>query len=114
MGSLDWGAEFPQSGNSVNNPDSHNNEALNNSGIAGLVDIREPRHEGPAGHDDRHGVHHDYKNRTRGHVHASLTIGRGTDRESCKRCLHHREQARAPRVHSTIPRQSSEELFLRS
>src|SRR6266849_9898831 len=62
-------------GNRVNNPDSHshNIEALNNSSIAGRVDIREPRHEGREGHDDRHGARHDYRNHTGGHVRARQT-----------------------------------------
>ena len=102
-------------GNRINNPDSHshNNEALNNSSIAALIDIREPRHEGPEGHDDRHGAHHDYKNRTREHVRERQTIGRGTDRESCNRSLHHREQVLAPRARS-IARQPLEGFFVRS
>jgi hypothetical protein len=77
-----------------------------------LIDIREPRHEGPEARDDRRGAHHDYKNRTRGHVRASLTIGRGTDRESYNHSLHHREQVRALRVHLTRARWPLEELFL--
>jgi len=102
-------------GNRVNNPDSHsrNNEALNNSSIAGLIDTREPRHEGPEGHDDRRGAHHDYKSRTRGRVRARQTIGRGTDRESYNRCLHHRERVLAPQARS-IARQPLGVFFLRS
>ncbi len=38
----------------------------------------------------------------------------GTDRESYNRCLHHREQVQALRVHSTKAPQPLEEFFLRS
>ncbi len=111
-GSPNWGPKLPQP-DLVNSPSrTRNNEALNNSSVA--ADTREPRHECPEGHDDRPGAHHDYKNRTHAHVRARQTIGRGTDRESHNRCLHHREQVQAPRVHSTKAPQPLEEFFLRS